>query len=186
MVTLDAKRGYGARRDYGAPVGRRVYVGQLVGLREIAECLGLPRVQSMQTLRRRDPSFPTPVWSKPVKGGVGVWYWPDVSSWARAARCDLRPRAKAPVGGRRVDVDHLVGASDIAAYLGMRGFRWIFEVRQVDQRFPEAVFVSLDGPYARRLWSWPDVWRWAKARERPFPADLGRSPSSVLRRQLIE
>ncbi len=107
------------RHGYGAPVGRRVDVEQLVGLREVAECLGLPRVQTLHYMRRTDSSFPDPIWTRPTQGGHGaVWYWPEIRRWAVAAGYEVPERAKSASGRRLVDVDHLVPSIDIARYLG--------------------------------------------------------------------
>ncbi len=75
----------GGRSLACGPMGRRVDVEQLVGASDIAQRLGMPRTQDVHTLRRRDPTFPEPVrilGSGPSRG-IHVWYWPDISAWAR-------------------------------------------------------------------------------------------------------
>lgn len=170
------------RHGYGAPVGRRVDVEQLVGLREVAECLGLPRVQTLHYMRRTDSSFPDPIWTRPTQGGHGaVWYWPEIRRWATAAGHELPQRAKSASGRRLVDVDHLVANIDIACYLGYSQAQRVYKLRWNYPDFPAPVFASSDGPWAKRLWAWPEVWRWAKNCGHTFPADLGRSPAAALR-----
>ncbi len=168
-----------APNGYGAPV-RRVDVEHLVGAREIAERLGLVRVQALHYLRRTDPTFPAPVWTAPTQGGTGsVWYWPDVRKWAKAAGYDVAPLPKAEPGRRRVGVDELVGGKAIADRLGVRFVERVGAMRREDPSFPAPVYASFDGPWAKRLWAWPDVWQWAKNCGRRFPVDLGRSPSAL-------
>jgi hypothetical protein len=61
--------------------------------------------------------------------------------------------------GRRLDVDLLVGAEEIADRLGLRRYQRVHELRARNPDFPEPV-VKL-----RRamLWYWPEVQRWARA-----------------------
>ena len=172
--------------EYGsAVVGRRVEIEQLVGAREIASRLGLVRVQAVHYLRRADASFPPPVyWGVPRQGGIGaLWYWPDVWRWASTSKrpglAELPPLPR-PAGRRQlIDVDDIVGSQQIADRLGVRFVQRVHSMRVEDPAFPAPIFVSGDGPWAKRLWSWPDVWRWAKKSGRRFPVDLGRSPASV-------
>ena len=170
---------------YGSSVGRRVEVEHLIGAREIASRLGLPRVQAVHYLRRADPTFPPPIyWGVPRQGGTGgVWYWPDVWRWARRTKRpgigQLPPLPKPVAGRRRIDVDDLLGSQQIADRLGVRFVQRVHVMRLEDPDFPAAVFVSGEGRWAKRLWAWPDVWRWAKDSGRRFPVDLGRSPASV-------
>lgn len=60
--------------------------------------------------------------------------------------------------GRRVDVDQLVGAEDIAERLGLGHYRRVHELRTRKGDFPEPVL------RVRRtmVWYWPDIERWAK------------------------
>ena len=155
-----------------------------MGAREIASRLGLVRVQAVHYLRRVDPTFPLPVyWSVPRQGGAGgVWYWPDVWRWSRASRRAEIVELSLPkpvLGARRIGVGDLVGSQEIADRLGVRFVQRVHLMRTEDPEFPAAVFVSGNGRWAKRLWSWPDVWRWAKGSGRSFPVDLGRSPGSV-------
>ena len=170
--------------EYRASV-RRVDPEQLVGAREIASRLGLVRVQAVHYIRRADPTFPAPVYGGAARqGGTGgVWYWPDVWRWARNS---TRPGIaglslpKPVLGDRRIGVDDLAGSQEIADRLGVRFVQRVHLMRTEDAQFPAAVFVSGSGRWAKRLWSWPDVWRWAKASGRTFPVDLGRYPGSAL------
>lgn len=156
-------------------------MAHLVGAREIASRLGLVRVQAVHYLRRVDPSFPEPVyWGLGRRGGV--WYWPDVWRWAR--RCqrpgiDAAALPKPERGGRRVDVDDLVGAQQIVDRLGWRHVQRLHAARTEDPTFPPPVFGSADDLWGKRVWAWPDVWRWAKGSRRRFGVDLGNSPASL-------
>jgi predicted DNA-binding transcriptional regulator AlpA len=62
-------------------MGRKVDVDQLVSSAEIAERLGVKRLQVVHDWRHRHPDFPRPV---AVLGRTFVWEWPDVEAWARA------------------------------------------------------------------------------------------------------
>ena len=56
---------------------------QLVGTHEIAERLGLKRIQRVHDWFRKEASgFPAPVRRIAGKGGILLWYWPDVEEWA--------------------------------------------------------------------------------------------------------
>ena len=65
--------------------------------------------------------------------------------------------------GRKLDVDDLVGAAEIAERLGLAQVQTVHTWRRRYEDFPE--------PVARLkqalIWSWPDVDRWAR--------DTGRS-----------
>lgn len=61
-------------------MGQRLDVELLVGSAEIAERLGVKRLQVVHDWRRRHADFPTPVTEL---SNVLVWYWPDVMKWAR-------------------------------------------------------------------------------------------------------
>jgi predicted DNA-binding transcriptional regulator AlpA len=60
---------------------------------------------------------------------------------------------------RRVPVDQLVGATEIAQRLGMNKSTVVHDWRYRYPEFPEPV-ASLAGGF---IWAWPDVERWAKA-----------------------
>ena len=61
--------------------------------------------------------------------------------------------------GRRVDVDQLVGTTEIAARLDVQRPQVVHDWRRRHPDFPEAVtVVSRVG-----LWVWSDVERWARA-----------------------
>src|SRR5690242_11764646 len=65
--------------------------------------------------------------------------------------------ACAPMG-RRVDVDQLVGASDIKDRLGFTRVQDVHSTRRRDPAFPEPVAFIGGGPQHRILvWYWPDV-----------------------------
>lgn len=66
--------------DPTEPGGRLVDADHLVGSKEIADRLGLKRVQHVHWFRHDDPAFPRAV---ARIGGVYVWSWPDVEAWAR-------------------------------------------------------------------------------------------------------
>jgi hypothetical protein len=61
--------------------------------------------------------------------------------------------------GRKVDVDDLVGATEIAERLGYAHSESIHALRRRHPDFPEPV------AHLKRahVWAWPDVEAWAKA-----------------------
>lgn len=61
--------------------------------------------------------------------------------------------------GRRVDSEHLVGAAEIAARLGVKRPQVVHDWRRRHEDFPEPV------AHLRQalVWYWPDVERWARA-----------------------
>jgi hypothetical protein len=61
--------------------------------------------------------------------------------------------------GRRIDSDHLVGAAEIAARLGVKRPQVVHDWRRRYPDFPEPV------AHLRQalVWNWPDVERWARA-----------------------
>lgn len=61
--------------------------------------------------------------------------------------------------GRRIDVDHLVGAAEIAARIGVKRPQVVHDWRRRYEDFPEPV-AQLEQAL---VWNWPDVERWAKA-----------------------
>ena len=61
--------------------------------------------------------------------------------------------------GRRIDVDHMVGAAEIADRLGISHAQTIHTWRRRYEDFPEPV-AQLEQAL---VWNWPDVERWAKA-----------------------
>ena len=60
--------------------------------------------------------------------------------------------------GRRLDIDQLVGAAEIATRLGLKTRQSIHVWRQRYPDFPEPVLKLSMG----KVWNWPDVERWAK------------------------
>jgi hypothetical protein len=61
--------------------------------------------------------------------------------------------------GRKVDVNDLVGAQEIADRLGVSRSQVVHEWRRRGIGFPEPVVTLSMG----LLWSWPDVEGWARA-----------------------
>ena len=68
--------------------------------------------------------------------------------------------------GRKVDVEQLVGAAEIAERLGVKRPHLIHDWRRRYPEFPDPV-LTLKGTL---VWLWGDVARWAR--------DTGRAPSS--------
>jgi hypothetical protein len=60
--------------------------------------------------------------------------------------------------GRKVDIDHLVGAAEIAQRLGVGKRGVIHDWRSRHPDFPEPVARFSMG----HLWLWPDVEAWAR------------------------
>jgi hypothetical protein len=74
-------------------------------------------------------------------------------------RCVARQRTYRHDVGRRIDVQHLVGAVEIADRLGVARPQVIYTWRKRHPDFPEPVSHLSIG----YVWNWPDVERWAKA-----------------------
>ena len=60
--------------------------------------------------------------------------------------------------GRKVDVDELVGAAEIAQRLGVKRRHVVHDWHRRHADFPEPVAELQQA----MVWSWPDVARWAK------------------------
>lgn len=73
----------------------------------------------------------------------------------RTGYCALLPFERV---GRRVDVEQLVGAEEIAERLGLARYQHVHQLRSRNDDFP-APIVTLK---RAMLWHWPDVARWAK------------------------
>lgn len=65
--------------------------------------------------------------------------------------------ASVPVG-RKVDLDEIVGASEIAARLGVKRPGVVHDWRRRHAEFPQPVKTLEAG----HLWLWSDVERWAR------------------------
>ncbi len=64
-------------------MGRKIDVDQLVDARGIADRLNWPRPHLVHYFVRTDPDFPDPVWQgSEGRGGLRLWYWPEVDRWA--------------------------------------------------------------------------------------------------------
>jgi hypothetical protein len=63
--------------------------------------------------------------------------------------------------GRNVDVDLLVGASDIVERLGLRRTQHVHWYYRHDSRFPEPIARIGAGSRQVLVWYWPDVEEWA-------------------------
>jgi predicted DNA-binding transcriptional regulator AlpA len=61
--------------------------------------------------------------------------------------------------GRKVDVDDLVGAAEIAERLGLAHSQTVHTIRRRHADFPDPI-ATLKRAH---VWSWRDVERWAKA-----------------------
>lgn len=61
--------------------------------------------------------------------------------------------------GRRVDVDQLVGAAEIAERVGANSVQTVHSWRRRYEDFPSPVVVLRQA----MVWHWPDVERWARA-----------------------
>lgn len=61
--------------------------------------------------------------------------------------------------GRKVDVEQLVGAAEIAQRLGLTRYQRVHELRRRHDDFPEPVAKLQQA----MVWYWPDVEKWAKA-----------------------
>lgn len=64
-----------------------------------------------------------------------------------------------PSVGRRVDVDDLVGAAEIAERLGLANAQLVHVWRRRHDDFPHPVRELKRA----HVWAWPDVEKWAKA-----------------------
>ena len=64
--------------------------------------------------------------------------------------------------GRRVDVESLVGAREIADRLGFKHPQHVHHYLRHDPKFPRPV-AAIGGPTLKTMvWAWPDVERWAR------------------------
>ena len=82
--------------DYREAMGRKLDVDLLVDARQIASRLGWPRPQLVHYFVRTDESFPEPVWAaSDGRGGLRLWYWPEVDRWA-----DRTGKRRAPTAAR--------------------------------------------------------------------------------------
>jgi hypothetical protein len=61
--------------------------------------------------------------------------------------------------GRRLDVEQLVGAEQIAEKLGLKRYQHVHELRRRNPDFPAPVLALKHAT----IWYWPDVEKWAKA-----------------------
>jgi len=68
--------------------------------------------------------------------------------------------------GRKVDVDELVGAADIADRLGWSHVQTVHTTRRRHPDFPQPTTV-INGTHL--VWYWPDVERWARSTGRYPP-----------------
>ncbi|MGO9874649.1 MAG: hypothetical protein ACLPVY_12710 [Acidimicrobiia bacterium] len=64
--------------------------------------------------------------------------------------------------GRRLDVDQLVGVTEIADRLGVAAAARVHDWRRRYPDFPEPVLKLAMG----LLWNWPEIERWARERGR--------------------
>ena len=64
-----------------ATMGRMVDVDDIVGPGEIAQRLRVSQTSMIHHWRRRDPSFPEPLFTR-LAGSF--WLWPEVERWARS------------------------------------------------------------------------------------------------------
>lgn len=69
--------------------------------------------------------------------------------------------------GRKVDVDHLVGAREIAERLGFKFAQSVHHLRRTDATFPDPVY-GTDGVRSAMVWYWPDLARWARSVGRAY------------------
>lgn len=81
--------------------------------------------------------------------------------------------------GRKVDVDDLVGAAEIAERLGVKRPHLIHDWRRRHPEFPQPV-VELKGTL---IWLWPEIRRWATttgrlAESRPARAHPSNNPAT--------
>lgn len=70
---------------------------------------------------------------------------------------------------RKVEVDQLVGATQISQRLGMRHSTHVHQLRRNDPTFPAPLTQLSPGPGGAFVWYWPDVEAWAR--------ETGRLPS---------
>jgi len=64
--------------------------------------------------------------------------------------------------GRKVDVDDLVGATEIASRIGVKRPQVVHEWRKRHSEFPEPVATLSNG----LIWDWREVEHWARATRR--------------------
>lgn len=79
MLTSEPPISVAAFHTFGIVADRQVKVSELVGAADIADRLGIARVQTVHNWIRRGIGFPAPV---TVISRVQIWVWPDVERWA--------------------------------------------------------------------------------------------------------
>lgn len=78
---------------------------------------------------------------------------------------------------RKVEVDQLVGASEISRRLGLRNSSHVHQIRQADPTFPPPLVQLSEGRSGAFVWYWPDVEWWAKRQGRlPLIDDTSEQP----------
>lgn len=60
--------------------------------------------------------------------------------------------------GRKVDVDDLVGADEVAARLGLTRAQRVHELRARHDDFPDPIATF----QRAHVWLWPDIEKWAR------------------------
>ncbi len=66
------------------------------------------------------------------------------------------------VAARKVEVDQIVGATEISNRLGLRHTTHVHQLRKGDPTFPAPIAQLSPGPSGAYIWYWPDVEWWAK------------------------
>ncbi len=84
--------------------------------------------------------------------------------------------------GRRVDVDQLVGAREIAERLGFKRTQVVHYFLRSDDSFPPPVFSVTEAQGGARVWYWPDIKRWARRTGRWPGPDRPREAAERRRR----
>lgn len=67
---------------------------------------------------------------------------------------------------RRVEVDQLVGATEISNRLGLRRSTHVHQLRKNDPIFPAPLTRLSSGTSGAYVWYWPDIEWWARRRGR--------------------
>lgn len=74
-------------------------------------------------------------------------------------------RASVPIVGRRIDIDELIDATDVAEIVGLAQSNSVYVYQR---RYPDMPRPVLDrGPSRAKLWLRPEIEAWARQRRGP-------------------
>jgi hypothetical protein len=84
------------------------------------------------------------------------------------------------VAARKVEVDQIVGATEISNRLGLRHTTHVHQLRKSDPTFPAPIAQLSPGPSGAYIWYWPDIEWWTKRMGR-LPLGASNADGSTAR-----